>query len=95
MTTEIRVLGPGCVKCEVLFEHTKQAVESMGLDAEVRKVEDLGEIVSRGILTTPALVVDGELVLAGHVPTASRIRELLSGATEDPPSARRPRADAR
>ncbi|HEX6230553.1 MAG TPA: thioredoxin family protein [Actinomycetota bacterium] len=78
MTTEIRILGPGCIRCETLFEHTKRAVADLGMDAEVRKVEDLDEIVRRGILATPALVVDDRLLLAGHVPTASRIRELLS-----------------
>jgi len=71
------VLGPGCARCQTLYEHARQAVDELGLDAEVRKVEDLSELVARRIWATPALVVDGQVVLAGHVPTASRIRELL------------------
>ncbi len=79
MTTEIRVLGPGCAKCQKLYENTTEAVAEMGLDAHVEKVDDIGEIVRRGILATPALVVDDELVLAGHVPSVLTLREVLSG----------------
>ena len=79
MTTQIRVLGPGCVRCQKLYENTLEAVAELGLDAHVEKVDDLGEIVRRGIMATPALVVDDELVLAGHVPSALTLREALSG----------------
>lgn len=82
MTTEIRVLGPGCVRCEKLFENTTEAVASLGMDANVVKVEDIAEMMSRGIFATPALVVNDEVVMAGHVPTVSHIRELLTSGTE-------------
>ncbi len=78
MTTQILVLGPGCVRCQTLFEHTKEAIDTLGLDVDVRKVEDMAEMVSRGIFASPALVVNGQVVLAGQVPTVSRIRDLLS-----------------
>jgi small redox-active disulfide protein 2 len=80
MTTEIRVLGPGCDRCKKLFENTTEAVASLGMDARVEEIHDVGEIVARGVLTTPALVVDNEVVLAGHVPTVSYLCELLSGS---------------
>lgn len=81
MTIEIRVLGPGCVRCQALFQNATAAVESLGIDARVEKVEDIREILSRGILATPALVVNGELVMAGHVPSVPTLRELISSAT--------------
>jgi small redox-active disulfide protein 2 len=80
MTTQIRILGPGCARCKQLYEGTLQAVADLGLDAEVQKVEDISEIVARGILSTPALVVDDELVLVGQVPSSSRLREILAPA---------------
>jgi len=79
MTTQIRVLGPGCARCQKLYENATEAVAEMGLDAHVEKVDDIGEIVRRGIMATPALVVDEELVLAGHVPSVLTIREVLAG----------------
>jgi len=79
MTTQIRVLGPGCARCQKLYENTTEAIAELGLDAHVEKVDDIGEIVRRGILATPALVVDEELVLAGHVASIPTLREVLSG----------------
>ncbi len=79
MTTQIRVLGPGCARCQELYENTTEAVIEMGLDAHIEKVDDVAEIVRRGIMATPALVVDEELVLAGHVASVTTIREVLAG----------------
>ena len=81
MTTQIRILGTGCARCKQLYEGTLQAVADLGLDADVQKVEDISEIVARGILATPALVIDDELVLAGQVPSATRLREILAPAS--------------
>ena len=78
MTTQIRILGSGCARCKQLYEGTLQAVADLGLDADVQKVEDISEIVARGILATPALVIDDELVLAGQVPNASKLRQILA-----------------
>lgn len=78
MTTQIRVLGPGCARCQKLYENTTQAVVEIGMDAHVEKVDDIAEIVRRGILATPALVVDEELVLAGHVASIPTLREVLA-----------------
>ena len=79
MTTQIRVLGPGCARCQKLYENATEAVAEMGLDAHVEKIDDVAEIVRRGIMATPALVVDEELVLAGQVPSVLTIREVLEG----------------
>ena len=77
MSTDIRILGPGCFRCQALYENTLLAVSDLGLDAEVTKVEDIGEMLSRGIMATPALVVDDDMVMAGSVPTPQRLGELL------------------
>ena len=79
MTTQIRVLGPGCARCQKLYENTTEAIAEMGLDAHVEKVDDVAEIARRGIVATPALVVDDELVLAGHVPSVITLRGVLAG----------------
>ena len=73
----IKILGPGCANCARLEQATREAVGALGLEASVEKVTDAAEIASYGILRTPGLVVDEEVVIAGRVPTAARIRELL------------------
>jgi small redox-active disulfide protein 2 len=74
---KIEVLGTGCAKCSKLYEAAKQAVETAGVDAEVVKVTDLNEIMQKGAMITPALVVDGEIVVAGKVPKPAEIAKLL------------------
>jgi small redox-active disulfide protein 2 len=78
VTTKIRVLGPGCFRCQALYENTLIAVDELGLDAEVVKVEDIREMLARGIIGSPALVVDEKLVMEGNVPTPRTLGELLS-----------------
>jgi small redox-active disulfide protein 2 len=75
---EIKVLGPGCAKCKALEKVTRDVVDELKLDASVTKVEDIMEIVSFGVMTTPALVIDGKVVMKGRVPAASEIKELLT-----------------
>ncbi len=75
---EIKVLGPGCKKCKTLEEATRKAVAEMGIDANVTKVEDMLEMMKLGVLTTPALVVDGEVVSKGKALSVSEIKELLT-----------------
>ncbi|MCX7703741.1 MAG: thioredoxin family protein [Planctomycetota bacterium] len=73
----IEVLGVGCAKCEKLEENAKQAVKEAGVDAEVVHIRDLNEIMKRGVLMTPALIIDGKVVAAGKVPTVEKIKEIL------------------
>ena len=74
---EIKVLGPGCRNCVTLERITREAAESLGIDVEVEKVTDGAAIVGYGVLSTPGLVVDGEVVLRGRVPTPTQVREIL------------------
>lgn len=74
---EIKVLGTGCAKCKSLEEVTRKAVEEKGVDASVEKVEDIMQIMTFGVMTTPALVIDGKVVIKGRVPSLDEIKELL------------------
>lgn len=73
----VLVLGPGCQKCLTLFERTKQAAQEIGLECEIEKVSDINAIIGFGVLTTPALVVDGTIKMSGRVPTVAQLKELL------------------
>ena len=58
---QIEILGPGCVNCETLAANAKQAVEALGLEADVTKITDIAQITARGVVVTPALAVDGQV----------------------------------
>ena len=75
---EIKVLGSGCAKCKTTYEMIEKIVKENQLDATLSKVEDIVELLNYGIMTTPAIVVDGEVKLKGHVPTESEIKMILS-----------------
>ncbi|GAA3341191.1 thioredoxin family protein [Amorphoplanes nipponensis] len=75
----IKVLGPGCANCLTLERRAREAVDALGLDATIEKVEDFPTIVGYGVLATPALVVDEKVVVSGRVPTTAGLRDLLSG----------------
>lgn len=76
--TRIEVLGPGCQKCRMLYEHADQAARELGLEYEIEKVTDIASILSRGVMSTPALAVDGVVRLSGRVPSAEQLKVLLS-----------------
>ncbi len=74
---EIKVLGPGCANCNRLEQATREAVQKAGLEASIEKVSELQEIMGYGVMSTPALVVNGELRLAGRVPSVDDLVALL------------------
>ncbi|BDD11628.1 thioredoxin family protein (plasmid) [Fulvitalea axinellae] len=75
---EIMVLGPGCPKCKKLEEATNQAVAQSETQVNVTKVEDIMKIMEYGIMSTPALVIDGEVVMKGRVPSVNELAELIT-----------------
>ena len=75
---EIKVIGMGCRDCDTLYENVLEAVEKLHLDAKIEKVEDLVEIVRLGVMSAPALMADGRLLVAGRVPKTKEIEKLLS-----------------
>ena len=74
---KIEVLGTGCPKCKKTYENAEKAIKELGIEAELVKVYDSVEIAKRGVLETPALVIDGEIKIAGRVPSKEEIKELL------------------
>ncbi len=74
---ELAILGTGCAKCAKLEANTREAVAELGLECEIRKVTDIGEIMKYGVMMTPALVIDGEVKSIGKVLSAGEIKELL------------------
>ena len=74
----IKILGPGCANCANLERAARDAAGELGIDAQFENVTDYGAIAGYGVMRTPALVVDEQLVLSGRVPTASQVRDILA-----------------
>jgi small redox-active disulfide protein 2 len=75
---EIKILGPGCSKCNTLVKLTHEVVEKNGINASITKVDDIMEIMKYGVMSTPALVVDEKVVVKGRVPSADELKEILT-----------------
>ncbi len=76
----IEVLGPGCPKCASAEQNVRQALKELDMQAEVLKVTDIDVIIEKGVMYTPALVIDGKLTLQGKIPTVEQIKQLVKGA---------------
>ena len=74
---KIEVLGPGCPRCQTLEANVKQAVDQLGIDAEVEKITEMGQIMARGVMSTPGIVIDGRVVSAGKMLSVDEIRAIL------------------
>lgn len=77
---KIQILGTGCARCNALTAATEKAAQSSGLPYELEKVTDLKQIMSYGVMTTPALVVDGKVKVSGKVPSVEQIKAMLQPA---------------
>ncbi|GAA6524982.1 thioredoxin family protein [Intrasporangium sp. DVR] len=73
----VKILGPGCANCRNLEKNTRAALAELGVDATVEKVTDYSEIAGYGVLKTPGLVVDEELVVSGRVPRPAELAAVL------------------
>lgn len=74
---KIEILGTGCQNCRKLYDNVQQVVRELGLNAEVVKVEDIKEIMKYGVMSMPALAVDGVVKTAGKVPGKDELKKLL------------------
>ncbi|MFO7898864.1 MAG: thioredoxin family protein [Planctomycetota bacterium] len=74
---KIQVPGPGCPKCKKLAANTEAAARELGLEHEVEKITDLNEIMTFGVMMTPALAVDGDVKVSGTVPSVDELKGLL------------------
>lgn len=74
---EVKVLGPGCAKCKTTFQVIEKVIKENNLDVKLTKVDDIMEMMSYNIMTTPAVVVDGEVKMKGQVLSESDVKRLL------------------
>ncbi len=74
---EIKVLGPGCAKCNATMQLLERVIAENGIDAKLEKVEDIMQIMQYNVMATPAVLVDGELKIKGRVPSEKEIKEIL------------------
>ena len=74
----VQILGPGCPKCQMLHDRVQKVAAKLGIDCTIEKITDMSTIVNFGVLSTPALVIDGEVKVSGRVPSDSQIEELLA-----------------
>ncbi len=74
---KIQILGTGCPKCKMLLANTETAVKALGIEAKIEKVDKIQDIIKFSVMTTPALVVDGQVKSAGKVLSATEIETFL------------------
>ena len=74
---KIEILGTGCSKCRQTEKIVRRAVEETGVTVDIMKIEDLQDIIDRGVMMTPAVVVDGDVKIMGHVPSVEEVKKLL------------------
>ena len=74
---EVKVLGPGCAKCKKAYQVVERVIQDNKLDVTLTKVDDIMEMMSYNILSTPAIMVDGEVKVKGRVPSENEVKELL------------------
>ncbi len=78
---KVQILGTGCPKCKKLAELTDQAARELGLELEIEKVTEVEKITEFGVMSTPALAIDNKVVLAGHLPSYEKVKEILAKAS--------------
>jgi small redox-active disulfide protein 2 len=81
-TMKVEVFGTGCAKCHLLEKHVQEAIREAGVQAEVVKVDDIAEIMKRGIIFTPGLAIDGEMKVSGRVPSVKEIKVLITAGAK-------------
>ncbi|MFW5987085.1 MAG: thioredoxin family protein [Methanohalophilus sp.] len=74
---KIEILGTGCAKCKKTFEVVEKAVKEAGIEAEITKVEDINSVMDYGVMVTPAVVVDGDVKIAGKIPSVDDVKEWI------------------
>jgi len=74
---KIEILGTGCPKCKTTEKNVRKAVQELGIQADIVKIEDIQQIIDRGVMMTPAVFIDGEAKIVGHVPSPDEIKKIL------------------
>jgi small redox-active disulfide protein 2 len=79
---KIQILGTGCPKCKKLTALAEEAAKELGISYELEKVDDVNDIIAFGVMTTPGLAVDGQVLTSGKVPSATEVKKLLQQAAQ-------------
>jgi small redox-active disulfide protein 2 len=74
---KIQILGVGCPKCRQTEANAKEAIRNLGIDASVEKITDINRIAGFGVISTPALAVDGDVKFSGRIPSVEEIENIL------------------
>lgn len=74
---KIQILGTGCAKCDKLYKSVQQAIEALGMNVDLEKLTDLAQIMAFGVMTTPALVIDGQVKFTGKAPSIDEIKKII------------------
>lgn len=80
---KIKILGSGCATCGKLFELTKQAVDELEIKADLEHITDIQKIIELGIMSSPVMLIDEQVVLSGQVPDLEKIKEIITSFTSD------------
>ena len=75
---KIKVVGPGCARCQLLGKRVNEVVKELGIDAEVEEVKDIKKIIEYSILTTPGLIIDEKIVCSGRVPSKAEVTTYIT-----------------
>jgi small redox-active disulfide protein 2 len=78
---KIQIAGPGCPKCQMSEKHVQEACAQLGVDAEIEHLTNPREFGPLGVMMTPAVIIDGKVVVSGHVPTVDMIKQEISKAS--------------
>ena len=76
---KIEILGTGCAKCQKLEELVREVINTSGVEADIVKIKDIKQIMTYGVMTTPGLVIDGQVKIAGKMPTTDQIESWIKG----------------
>lgn len=79
----IQVLGSGCPTCKKLFELVKEAVGQLHLDIEVEYISDIQKIIELGVMSSPVLTINGQVILTGQLPSLERVKEIISTSGQE------------
>jgi small redox-active disulfide protein 2 len=74
----VQIYGPGCAKCERLRRNVETAIHELGLDCKIEKITDIGAMAEAGVLMTPGLAIDGEVVSVGHLLSVTQVKRHLA-----------------
>lgn len=74
---KIEILGTGCPKCKKLNELTKEVIQELGISAEIKKITNINDIIDYGVMVTPAIVIDGDVKIAGKIPEKEKIKRWI------------------